>query len=146
MRARFYIAWTLRVLLGVSFVWAAGSKLRDPQAFAAVVESYRVVGPELSRWVALGLPWLELWVGVSLALPWLRWGSSWILGVLLLGFMGLHVSAWMRGLNVDCGCFGFSESGADYAFLLVRNGMLLLGVVVLICMEMDRWSNERREG
>ncbi|NCG07958.1 MAG: hypothetical protein GWO81_00040 [Verrucomicrobia bacterium] len=146
MRARFYIAWTLRVLLGICFVWAAGSKLRDPLGFAAAVESYRVVGSELSRWVALGLPWLELWAGIGLALPWLRWGSNWILGVLLLGFMGLHASAWMRGLNVDCGCFGFSESAANYAFLLIRNGMLLLGIVVLICMEMDAWTNERREG
>ena len=66
MNSRFWIGLLLRVVLGVAFVWAAASKLRDPLAFATAVESYQVVGADWARWVALGLPWLELWAGLGL--------------------------------------------------------------------------------
>ena len=145
MSVRFVIEWTLRLIVGLCFVWAASAKLLDPVAFLSAVESYQVVEAETARWVALILPWLELWAGIGLALPWLRWASGWILGLLLLGFMVLHSSAWWRGLDVDCGCFGTLDGGSTYAYLLVRNGMLLLGVAVLICMEMDGRGKKRVE-
>ena len=138
MNSRFWIGLLLRVVLGVAFVWAAASKLRDPLAFATAVESYQVVGADWARWVALGLPWLELWAGLGLLFPGVRRGSAWVIGLLLLCFMGLHLSAWLRGLEVDCGCFGSMGLMAPYAVLLVRNGLLLLGAVILICWDRER--------
>lgn len=142
MKARAIIGWALRLMVGGCFVWAASLKLRDPVALFTAVESYRVVDAGTARWVSLGLPWLELWVGVGLWLPWTRRGSAWIIGALLLGFMALHTSAWCRGLDVNCGCFGATSGPAGYGVLLVRNGLLLAGVMVL--MYQDRAA--RRKG
>jgi uncharacterized membrane protein YphA (DoxX/SURF4 family) len=143
MKARFWIALLLRLFLGFAFVWAAMLKLRDPLAFATAVESYQVVSAGWARWVALGLPWLELWAGLGVFFPGLRRASVWIVGMLLLGFIGLHLSAWWRGLEVDCGCFGSSGPATAYTILLVRNSLLLLGAAILIYWNRERELEER---
>ena len=59
-----------RLVLAGTFVMAALPKIKDPVGFAESVSAFRIIGPELSNWVALFLPWLELilWPGVT---PWL---------------------------------------------------------------------------
>ena len=122
-----------RLVLTGTFVLAAMPKIKDPVAFAASVNAFRVVGPELSNWVALILPWLELVIGIGILLPQIRLSSSILIATLLLAFIGLHASAWIRGLEISCGCFG-TESAAestDYGWLIIRN-LLLLGACLLV--------------
>ena len=83
--------------------------------------------------MALCLPWLELVLGIGILLPVIRRASGALIGLLLLLFIALHLSAWARGLDISCGCFG-SETGeatADYRWLILRN-LLLLGAVLLV--------------
>ena len=129
-----------RLLLAAVFVLSALPKLQDPGAFAAAVANYRVIGAELSAWVALGLPWLELVLGVGILLPPIRRSSSVLLLLLLLLFIGLHASAWARGLEISCGCFG-SEGGAaasDYRWLILRN--LGLALAAGLVLRQDLWN------
>lgn len=131
-----------RLVLTGTFVLAALPKIKDPVAFAASVNAFRVIGPELSNWVALSLPWLELVIGVGILLPQIRFSSSILIATLLLAFIGLHASAWIRGLEISCGCFG-TESAAestDYPWLIMRN-LLLLGACLLVIYK-DRTSKK----
>ena len=95
---------------------------------------YEVVSGSWARGVALGLPWLEMWVGVGLLIPGLKRGSARMIGCLLLAFTFLHLSAWLRGLDVDCGCFGAGML-SGYGAVLARNGLLLVGALILIFLE-----------
>ena len=127
------LALIARLMLTGTFVLAALPKIKDPLAFAASVSAFRVVGPELSNWVALSLPWLELVIGIGILLPQIRLSSSILIATLLLAFIGLHTSAWIRGLEISCGCFG-TESAAEstnYLWLIMRN-LLLLGACLLV--------------
>ena len=119
-----------RLVLAGVFVMAALPKLQDPIAFATAVGNFRLIGPELSAWVALCLPWLELVLGIGILLPQIRQTSGGLIGLLLMLFIGLHLSAWARGLDVSCGCFGAEtgEAGSDYRWLIARNIALLLAI------------------
>lgn len=123
----------LRLLVGGVFIAAAVPKILDPQAFADSIRGYRVVGPLAGAWIALFMPWLELVLGTGILLPSLRRISGLMIAALLLLFMALHVSAWMRGLNVECGCFGAAYGAQpNLPWLLLRNGILLAATAVLL--------------
>ena len=123
-------ALIVRLILVYVFLRAALPKIQDPVSFAVAVGGFRVTGPELSMWVALVLPWLELVTGLGLLIPKLRRASGIILALLLLVFIGLHSSAWIRGLDISCGCFGkeLSAESPNYLWLIVRNSLLLIGL------------------
>ena len=132
-----------RLALAGVFVTAALPKIEDPVAFASSVDAFRVINSGLSGWVALCLPWLELVLGIGILLPVIRRASGALIGLLLLLFIVLHLSAWARGLDISCGCFG-SETGeatADYRWLILRN-LLLLGAVLLVLKQDRRNNNE----
>lgn len=129
-----YLILIARLLLAVAFILAALPKIQDPVAFAASVDGFRVVSGPLTVWVALFLPWLELVIGLGLLAPQLRLGSGFIIATLLIAFMGLHLSAWVRGLDINCGCFGPETGDAEapnYIWLLGRNFALLLATIIV---------------
>ncbi len=123
-----------RLALAGAFVMAALPKIQDPVAFAASVAAFRVINSDLSSWVALFLPWLELVLGIGILLPAIRRASAALIGLLLIAFIALHASAWARGLDISCGCFG-SESGesvTDYRWLILRNALLLVATILVL--------------
>jgi len=138
--SRFFVLLARLAIAGV-FVTAALPKIEDPAAFARSVNAFRVIDSGLSDWVALGLPWLELVLGIGILLPAIRRASGALIGLLLLLFITLHLSAWGRGLDISCGCFGAEtgEVNADYRWLILRN-LLLLGAVILV-LKQDRRNN-----
>lgn len=131
--AKAYLILIIRLVLSAAFILAALPKVQDPVAFATSVDGFRVVSGELTVWVALLLPWIELVIGLGLLVPQLRLGSGLIIGVLLVAFMGLHLSAWSRGLDISCGCFGpeTNDSAPNYLWLLSRNFALLLATIIV---------------
>lgn len=133
--ARLVLAWIL--------ISAGLPKVQDPLAFAASVDGFRIVSGSLSLWVAIILPWLELVVGIGLLIPWLRRASAAIIAGLLGLFIALHASAWIRGLDINCGCFGESAQSPDYHWLILRN-LALLGLTLFILILSFRNNNSRR--
>lgn len=125
----------LRLLLTGVFVLAALPKIKDPVAFAESVSAFQVVGPGVSSWIALTLPWLELIIGIGLLIPQIRTAGSLLIAALLVIFITLHASAWIRGLEISCGCFGTQsalEESTNYLWLIVRNTMLLVACIIVI--------------
>lgn len=121
-----------RLVLAWVFIWAAIPKLQDPVAFSASIEGFRIVSGSLAMWVAIILPWLELVVGLGLITPWLRQASACTMASLLLLFVALHASAWTRGLDINCGCFGESTESLGYHWLILRNLALLLITIFIL--------------
>lgn len=148
VRSMLYLMLIGRLILSAAFILAALPKIQDPAAFAASVEGYRVVTGNLTIWIALVLPWLELVTGFGLLIPQIRRGSILIIALLLIVFTVLHASAWARGLDINCGCFSphDSEKAPDYLWLILRNlGLLAACVCVLICDWQNRQLRIRRE-
>lgn len=102
------IRWTTLAAgaLGALFVYAGAAKLMALADFAASVRSFRLVPAEWVDPVALTIPLIEIVSGVG---TWIAPGRRvhlLSLFLLTLVFLGALVSAEIRGLDADCGCFG----------------------------------------
>lgn len=133
----------LRLILGGIFIYSGGAKLLDPAAFQGEIANFELLSWGLSGLVALYLPWLELACGIALVAKWQIDGSLVILGSLMVGFIAFVASAWIRGLDVSCGCFGASDAAANYPGWIGRNLLILTGLVAITWL---RIREQRRNG
>lgn len=115
----------LHLLFGGVFVYAGALKAWDPAAFVMDVRSFELLRDPLAAWLAMGLPWLEIFAGLAVMSGLLRAGGLLILNVTLVGFLIAILSAWARGLDIQCGCFGGGAGTTDYVELLMRDVVLL---------------------
>ena len=75
----------------------------------------------MAYWAAYFLPALELVCGVGVLIPKLRKEAAFLIVVMMLVFIVAIISAWVRGLDISCGCFGGSEATANYPWLIFRD-------------------------
>lgn len=126
-------ALVLRVVLGGIFIYAGYVKLKEPwELFALAITGYQLLPLKAVEYVARGLPWFEVAVGLLLiAGVWLRAAAT-ATSLLLLGFFALMVRAYAKGMTIDCGCFG---SGDPISWkTLLRDGSMLAGSLFLTSM------------
>ena len=124
------LALVLRVALGAIFVYSAWTKLKDSWAlFAMAVDSYQVLPLWGVQLVARTLPWAELLIGVLLIVGrWMRVATV-VCSLLLLLFFGLMVRAHLKGMEINCGCFGPGEAISWRT--LLRDGAMVVGSLLL---------------
>lgn len=107
-----WVSTVVRIALGGIMLYAGAAKLFEPSEALRAVQAYRILPPSLDDIVAIGLPLLEVTVGVLLLLGLGTRLAAWITGGLMVVFIAGVASAWIRGLSIDCGCFG---GGGDVA-------------------------------
>lgn len=99
------LTFVFRLIIGFVFIYAAIGKIADPQTFAKEILNYKIVGVELARAISIFLPWVEVIVGIFLVFGICSQTSALISTILLLLFTFAVLSAMIRGLNINCGCF-----------------------------------------
>lgn len=99
------LTFVLRLIIGFVFIYAAIGKIADPQTFAKEILNYKIVDVELARAISIFLPWVEIIVGIFLVFGIRYQTSALISTILLLLFTFAVLSAMIRGLNINCGCF-----------------------------------------
>lgn len=121
-----------RLVLGGLFVYAGAVKVLEPLDFAQNIRNYQLVGQALSFVTAIVLPWLEILAGLALILGvWTRGAALVVTGLLVL-FIVLTAVTLVRGLDVDCGCFGSLSRKSGWSVILEDLGMLALGLALLL--------------
>ncbi|MGY1744059.1 MauE/DoxX family redox-associated membrane protein [Blastococcus sp. SYSU D00695] len=130
-----WVATAARLLLGGVFVVAGVLKLPDPAAAERAVRAYRLLPEGLVDPVAFGLPVVEIAVGLALLAGVAVRAAAVASAVLLVVFVAAVASAWARGLQIDCGCFGdggqVAAADTAYPAELARDGALLLVALAL---------------
>jgi putative oxidoreductase len=123
-----WLGLAARLALGVTFAWAAVTKLPDMRTFAEEVANYQILPSGLVPLATVAFVGLELVAGAALILGrWVR-AASLLSGALLVAFIVALTQALMRGIDLRCGCFG----GADLAtWGTVVRDVVLLGVSVV---------------
>ena len=141
-RARLATAWpwiSTVARLGLAAVWiVAGSlKVSDLSASARAVNAYQLMPYDAAKVVGAVQPFLEIALGLLLLIGLAVRLSAGISALLLVVFIAGIVSAWSRGLAIDCGCFSKGgELGAgqtpEYAWEIARDvGFLVLAGILL---------------
>ena len=133
-RYRAWIVLFLRVGFGVLLIVASMDKIRQPFGFAGMVENYRVVGEGLSLWVAVWLPVLEFFTGLFLILG--LWSEAVVLinFLLMAVFFILVIQAYVRHLDIQCGCFSTEEGGRIGILKVIENFIFMAGSILLAWM------------
>jgi uncharacterized membrane protein YphA (DoxX/SURF4 family) len=126
------VLWVFRVVVGGVFIWAGLLKILDPLEFAQNIANYRVFSRDLSLLIALVLPWFEVLCGILVILGIFRSTSSLLLSGLLSVFLVLITVTILRGLDVDCGCFGSIGRHVDYRLLLTDIILLYLTLNIFV--------------
>lgn len=124
------------ILLGGLFVYASVDKLLEPAKFAEVVSNYQMLPAAWVAPVALTISVLEMLCGMLLIVRQMRPAASLWLLLLSLVFLGGLAQAWSRGLDLNCGCFGFEEPTPVTLWKLTQNGLLAIALGWLWWAEM----------
>lgn len=134
-RAVTFVESGLRWLLGGLFLFAGILKARDPARFAVEISNYQLLPWEACVAVALYIPWVEILAGFGLIVNWNRAGALRLLLLLMLIFLQALFTAWLRGLNIECGCFGRAFASSNYALLFARDLVIFAGLGWLLQRE-----------
>jgi len=127
------IALVLRIALGIIFVYAAYTKLKDPWAlFAMAIDSYQLLPLRWVEFVAKTLPWFELVLGLVLLSGFFRRTATVASSVLLAVFFSLILRAHFKGMEINCGCFGPGEVISWKTML--RDGSMVAGSIFITVM------------
>jgi putative oxidoreductase len=127
----------LTLLFGGVFVYAGKEKALEPLVFLDGIRSFEMLPDPYPALVAMFLPWLEIFAGLAVMTGWMRRGGLLLLNGSLVTFLVAILSAWWRGLDIRCGCFG-GEVGAisNYIELILRDLVLLALGLWLVRNEM----------
>jgi uncharacterized membrane protein YphA (DoxX/SURF4 family) len=132
-----WISTVARLGLAAVFLTAGGLKIGDLAASGRAVNAYRLMPYETAKIVGAVQPFLEIAVGLLLLIGLAMRLSAGIVALLLIVFIGGIISAWSRGLQIDCGCFskGGDLTGgrtAQYGLEILRDvGFLVLAGILL---------------
>lgn len=107
--------------------YAALGKLGRLREFARQVAAYRLLPAVLVRPAVVVVVLGEILAAVLLVPPGSRPIGAWLATALLTVFLLAQVSAWKRGLDIDCGCFaGSDELSAIGPASITRTALLLV--------------------
>jgi putative oxidoreductase len=131
MKVRAVFEWILRIGLGAVFIYAGGAKLPDIEAFFWDIHHFELTHPDVSIVMAFLLPWLEIFAGLALIGGRLYFGAIAICGSLSAIFLGAISSAWFRGLDITCGCFGREDNQTNFPKHIMINISMLIASIAL---------------
>lgn len=127
-----YFLVAIRIVLGIVFIFAAVSKVAEPELFARSISNYKLLPIFLVNILAIILPWIELCAGLLLIFGVSVKENSAVLSGLLSVFIIAIIISLIRGLDIECGCFG-TVDGAKVGIqkILENIGLLLAGLILI---------------
>jgi putative oxidoreductase len=127
-----------RVGVAALLVVAALLKLRSPTEFATEIANYQLA-PAAAPYLAASLPMAELVIGLALLVAprvWRRAAAAAALALFVMFEVAVS-AAYLRHINIDCGCFG--AGGGPITFLTIfRNAALIAASAALVRAEGPR--------
>lgn len=136
--AQRYFLLTLRVGLGLVFIYAGFLKVRDPIAFAGSVAAYKLLPYFLNYLVAATIPWVELFCGTLLIIGYRVRASAGIVAAMNILFIVLLASTIVRGLDIDCGCFRQGGEKTSAWIAILRDIFFLSAALILMAEQKER--------
>ena len=133
----------LRVIVAGVFLYGGVMKIWDfrhahsaTPDFTVAIQHFEILPqPDLAVALAVYLPWLEVVAALTLFVRRLALGAATAVAGMTTVFLIAVGSAWARGLDISCGCFGKDETSTNYPTLMIRDALLLAAALILVWRE-----------
>jgi uncharacterized membrane protein YphA (DoxX/SURF4 family) len=143
-----FVGLLARLILGVVLVVAGGFKVTSPAVSARAVRAFQILPYDFAGYVGYALPVVEILVGLLLVAGLFTRLSAAVGGLLMMAFIIGISSAWIRGLSIDCGCFGGGGTVAarqtQYLADLLRDAGLIACAAWLVARPRTAYSLDHR--
>ena len=127
------LIFLIKLILGITFVYASWHKIADPAGFAKILYGYAIFPGFSINILAIIIPFMELIAGFSLVFGLFPRSALLIINALLLGFILSIGFNLLRGHTFACGCFSSSSQDVSGVYTLIRNLLfLLLGIYMWV--------------
>ena len=147
---RNWVSLAARLILGIVLIWAGVSKVGNLTASVTATTAYRILPYEGNVIVGNALPFCEIALGLALVIGMFTRVMGVLGALMMLAFIIAIISVWVRGLAIDCGCFGsggpisWAEATKKYPWEILRDvGLMACGVWLAIAKEtfiaVDTW-------
>lgn len=128
-----YVLWITKVFIGLIFVLSGIEKIADPAGFSDAIANYKLMPNFVINFFAISIPWIELISGILLIFNQYIKENTFIYISLMSIFTIMVLIAVLRGLDIDCGCFGTQNVQAVGITKIIENlALIILGVYVFI--------------
>jgi putative oxidoreductase len=126
------LVFGIAIVVAAVFIYAGLDKIRDPLHFADSINGFAILPHAVIDTLALGLPLYEIaCAALILSPPTRRVGSLALMLVSSMFFFAL-LSALLRGLTLDCGCFGTGVPSRPRMWAELALDMLLVGGAAVV--------------
>lgn len=137
LQAQPWLSTLARLFLAGVFILSGWPKFTNGEGTVRSVRAFNLMPEVFVRPFAYGLPLLELAVAVLLVLGLATRVAAIITAALMVMFMFGIVMAWARGLDINCGCFGYvggkvADPVPGYIRDLLRDTGFLLAALFLV--------------
>ncbi len=148
-RSWVFVGLLARLVVGGVWVVAGALKLPEPDESVRAVRAYDLLPEAVVPVVGHALPVVEVLVGACLLVGLLTRGSAVVSSILLVAFIVGISSAWARGLQIECGCFGggagpAQNAAAKYPWEIARDLGLLALSAWLVWRPRTPWALDNR--
>ena len=132
---------------GLAVVWLVSGwqKLADPVTTKQSVAAYELFSRDVSDLIGTALPVVEIALGVMLLAGIFLRATAAVSGIIFAVFIAGIISAWARGLTIDCGCFGGGGYNANvtawtYLSEILRDLVFAAGAAWVVKWPFKKWA------
>ena len=139
-----WIGFAIRLTAAAVWIIAGAAKIPQIQTFEVLVQRYGILPDALSGPFAYVLPFLEVAIGLYLAAGLFVRGTGLVGTVLFAAFLTAQFSAWVRGISLDCGCFGTASQTVVSPLTMLRDFGLGIPTFLMLAFPARALSLDRR--
>jgi len=117
-------------VIGLAFLIAGFPHWSNAYYFLGSVYAYKLVEPGVGQMIAMGMPIVQLVLALCFLTRTFLDATHLATLFLLASFATVQTSAWLRGLDISCGCFGPGhDSPIGWFSLSLVDGLLILSIL-----------------
>jgi uncharacterized membrane protein YphA (DoxX/SURF4 family) len=144
-----WLGLVARLILGGVLFAAGYLKIGTPDKSQMAVRAYEMLPISVANMLGLVLPFVEIVIGALLILGSLTRFMAALGGFTMFIFIIAISQAWVRGLNIDCGCFGGGGAVAPgetkYLQEILRDAGLVFLAAYLIRYPSTKFSLDKNQ-
>ncbi|MCK5077568.1 MAG: hypothetical protein KAR38_14395, partial [Calditrichia bacterium] len=124
------LSYIIPAALGLMWLISSYDKLLNVEGFYWILYNYRAFPDEIQGAGALCFPVFEVLLGLTLIFRYRLKSGYLITAVIMIFFIILLSITYMRGIDLNCGCFSIGQNNSNLIFRIIEDLIILVVAIV----------------